>query len=205
MHYDRPLQYPEGSAQAEWSDQGGSKLGEVKEKLTEKTQAATEQVKEKLSRAGDVAREKAGMLKERAGEKLQAVRERAGELGQRVGERTREMYAHTRERVATTAEERPLELGLVCLAAGVIAGLALRTPRAVHRMAGPTADELRRRTREAGREMMDKGRRVAQAAMSAAKDEAEAQGLTPEGMRQEITEGNQSGSQINDPTVARPA
>src|SRR5687768_3863632 len=51
-HYDRPLDYPTTpGSEAGWSDQGGSKLGQVKDKLSEKASAATEQVKEKLSHA----------------------------------------------------------------------------------------------------------------------------------------------------------
>ena len=37
----------------------------------------------------------------------------------------------------------------VALAAGLMAGLAMRTPAAVNRKIGPTADRLRQRTREA--------------------------------------------------------
>jgi ElaB/YqjD/DUF883 family membrane-anchored ribosome-binding protein len=213
LHYDRPLDYPPG--ESKWAEQGSSKFGEMKENLSDKAHEAADTVKDKLSHAGDVAREKA-----------QHMKERAGELGHRVSERTREAYEHTRERVATTAEQHPLELGLVCLAAGVIAGLAMPTPNAVNRSIGPAADRLRERTREAGREMMDKGKHVAEAALHAVKDEAEAQGLTPENLRGKATEvaergmeagretarregltpeGNQSGSQLNDPTVARPA
>src|SRR4051812_44265892 len=124
-HYDRPLEYPEGYTGAEFSDQGGSKLGEVKDKIAEKASAASEQVKEKLSQVGETAREKVGMLRDRAGEKLQAVKQRASEVGAKVKDTTREAYTKTRERVVTTADQHPLEVGLVALATGVIVGLAL--------------------------------------------------------------------------------
>lgn len=227
MHYDRPLQYPpilEG-AEAEWSDQGGSKLGAMKDKIADKASAAKENVKEKLSNVGEAAREKAGALKERAGEKLHAAKERAGEMTARMRDGTRHVYARTRERVVTTADQRPLEVGLVALAAGVLVGLALPTPGPVNRTVGATADRLRDRTRQAGTEILEKGKRVAQAAVSAVKDEANAQGLTPERLREKATavaerakeageqaaqqeglspEGNQSGSQMSDPSGARP-
>lgn len=214
-HYDRPLDYPPSEAGSQWSDQGGSKLGHMKDSLAEKTHHAADQVKEKLSHVGDVAREKAHQL-----------RERAGEFGHRVGERTRQAYDRTRDRVATTADHHPLESGLACLAFGIIAGLALPTPNAVNRRIGPTADRLRDRTREAGSEMLQKGKRVAQAAVSAMKQEAQSQGLTPENLREQAgqvaqratdagkqaarkeglsPEANQSGSQVNDPAAARPA
>jgi ElaB/YqjD/DUF883 family membrane-anchored ribosome-binding protein len=172
-HYDRPLDYPATpGSEAEWSDQGGSKLGQIKGKLTEKTSAASSQVKEKLSHAGEAAREKMG-----------ALRGRAEDARSRVGDTTRQAYSRSRDRVLTTAEHHPLEVGLVALAAGLMTGLAMRTPEAVNRKLGPTADRLRERTREAGAEMIEKGKRVAEAAASAVKDEAEAQGLTGEELR----------------------
>lgn len=220
-HYDRPLDYPASleGAEAEWSDQGGSKLGQMKDKLADKAAGATEQVKEKLSNAGEAVREKAGALKERAGEKLQAVKQRAGEMSARVRDGTREAYTRTRERVVTTADQHPLEVGLVALAAGVLVGLALPTPGPVDRTVGATADRLRDRTKQAATETFEKGKRVAQAAFSAVKDEAQAQGLTPERLREKAgaladrakeagqqtakqeglpTPGNQSGSQMTD-------
>jgi ElaB/YqjD/DUF883 family membrane-anchored ribosome-binding protein len=227
IHYDRPLEYPQNvGSESDWSDQGGSKLRDAKDKLAEKASSAAEGVKEKLSHVGDAARQKVGALRERAGEKLQTVKARAGEMTDKVREGTREAYTRTRERVVTTADQHPIEVGLVALAAGLIAGLALPTPNAVNRSVGATADRLRSRTREAGAEMLEKGKRVAQAAVTAVKDEAQAQGLTPERLREQtqqvadrgmdagkqaaqqegLTPGAQcaTGTQPNDPSVARP-
>ena len=222
-HYDRPLDYPSSSATGEtWSEEGESKFGAMKSKLTEKASAAGEQVKEKLSHASEAARER-----------MNALRGRAGEMSSRMRESTRHAYARSRERVVATAETHPLEVGLVALAAGLMVGLAMRTPAAVNRKLGPAADRLRERTREAGAEMLEKGKRVAQAAASAVKDEAEAQGLTPEALKEKasavanrareageetaeregLTQGGQGSTQSNpptyqpasDPSVARPA
>jgi ElaB/YqjD/DUF883 family membrane-anchored ribosome-binding protein len=217
-HYDRPLDYPSTPAsEAGWSEQGGSKLGQVKDKLADKASTATEQVKERLSQAGDTAREK-----------MYALRGRAGDVTSRVKDSTRQAYARSRDRVAATADHHPLEIGLVALAAGLMAGLAMRTPNAVNRRVGPTADRLRERTREAGAEVLEKGKRVAEAAASAVKEEADAQGLTPERLRQQAgaiaerareagkesaqREGLARGNETNpsnvsgsDPSIARPA
>jgi hypothetical protein len=116
----------------------------------------------------------------------QAAKQKAAQ----IGERASQTYDRTRQRVATTAEQHPLEVGLACLATGLIAGLALPTPGPIQRRIGPAAERLRERTKEAGREMMAKGRHVAQAAVGAAKEEAKAQGLTP-GMKPQ-NDGNQS-------------
>jgi ElaB/YqjD/DUF883 family membrane-anchored ribosome-binding protein len=226
-HYDRPLEYTTPGSQTDyttpgsetqWSEQGGSKLGAMKDKIADKASAATEKVKEKLSNAGEVAREK-----------MSALQSRAGEMTSRVRDTTREAYTRTRERVSTTADQHPLEVGLVALAAGLIAGLAMPTPNAVNRKIGPAADRLRDRTREAGREMLEKGKHVAEAAATALKDEAQAQGLTPDRLRDKAaavvdrakeagqqtaqregmttSPGNQSATAYpggSDPSVARP-
>jgi ElaB/YqjD/DUF883 family membrane-anchored ribosome-binding protein len=223
-HYDRPLEYPPSSgAVSDWSDQGESKLGEIKDKLSDKAASATGQVKEKLAHAGETAREKIDELKGRAGEASARMRESTA----RMRESSRDAYARSRDRVVATAEHHPLEVGLVALAAGLMAGLAMRTPDAVNRRIGPTADRLRQRTREAGSEMLEKGKRVAEAAAGAVKDEAEAQGLTPEALREKAaavadraretgkqtaeregltgSESNPSYPSSSDPSVARPA
>ena len=221
LHYDRPLEYPSKTdaevPTSDWNEQGESKLGEIKDTISEKASSAKEKVKEKISHAGEAARAKLG-----------AIQERAGEMTERVRDTTREAYSRTRERVTTTADQHPLEVGLVALAAGLIAGLAMPTPNAVNRKIGPAADRLRDRTRQAGTEMLEKGKRVAEAAATAVKEEAQAQGLTPEALRDKATavadrareagkqtaeqEGLTPGSETNpscppgsNPSVARPA
>ena len=166
--YDRPLDYPasstigpgdesnyESAEPTEFASGASGKLGEVKNKIVEKASHAKEQVKETLSHVGEQARD----------------------LSSRVQDGARQAYSRGRERVAATTREHPLEVGLVCLALGVVAGLALPTPEKARQLAGPTVDRLRERTRKAGSELLDKGQRIAQAAAAAARDEARAQGL----------------------------
>lgn len=174
LHVDRPLEYPAPTSDVDGSGFGET-LSEVKDTLAAKASSAKDQVKEKLGSVGEKAREK-----------FQNVKESASELGARAKERTREVYRKSKDRVVETADRHPLELGLACLAVGAIAGLALPTPQKVHRVAGPTVDRLRDRTRQAGREAVEKSRRVARAATDAAKEEAEAQGLTLNRLREQI-------------------
>jgi hypothetical protein len=142
-----------------------------------------------------------------------------------VRDKTKETYEQTKDRVVETADEHPLEVGLIALAAGLIAGLALPTPNAVNRTVGPAADRLRERTRQAGADVVRKGKRVAEAAVTAVKDEAKAQGLTPERLREKagavaeraqeagseaaeregLTSGSEPSGKAGDPSVARPA
>ncbi|MEO7413764.1 MAG: DUF3618 domain-containing protein [Opitutaceae bacterium] len=189
--YDRPLDYsssdavrgfgeaeetgfPAGGFGENYGENSGqSKLQQVKVGLQEKASEATQQVKEKLSNVGDQVRQKSQM-----------VGQRAREVGARVQARTREVYVRTRERVTTTADQHPLEVGIACLAAGVAVGLAVPTAPPLNRVAGPTMDRLRQRTRDASGELLEKGKRVVNAAGSALKTEAEQQGLTFENLRQ---------------------
>lgn len=174
-YLDRPLEYPSGRDSSSGGN-GGSKLAHLKEEVGEKAAAVGEQVKEKLADAGTAMQQT-----------YETAKARAGEMTDRVRERTAEAYTRTRDRVVTTAQEHPLEVGLVGLAAGLIAGLLLPTPDVVHRSVGGAADRLRDRARESGSEMLAKGKRVAQAAVSAVKDEAQAQGLTPERLREQAS------------------
>lgn len=188
-HIDRPLDYPStvgtGISEAGWSAPETSKFGEMKESASQK-----------LSQAKESARHKFDELRHTAQDKMQAAKDRAGEIGSRVKEQTGEAYSRTRDRVTTTADQHPLELGLVCLATGLVAGLLVPTADVVNRRLGPTADRLRDRSREAGHEMMEKGKRVADAAVSAVKEEAEAQGLTAE------TIGDKASAVVNRATEA---
>ena len=189
LHYDRPLEYPSATTGENWSEnQGESKLQHAKDALKQKAASAKETVKEKMSTLGDRTREKAGQL-----------RARAGELGSEVKDRTRQAYAKTRDSVVSTADRHPLEVGLTCLAVGVLAGLLIPTPSPVNRTIGPAADRLRQRTRETGAEMLEKGKRVARAAADAVKHEAEAQGLTPDRLRNEARNiGERAGEAAKD-------
>ena len=176
------------------------------------------QAKEKLSNLGNQAKAKASSLTAKGRETLGSARERASEMGHRAQQRSREVYDRTRERVASTTNQHPLEVGLGFLALGVIAGLAMPTPRAVSRRLAPAAGRLR----EASTELVEKGKRVAKAATEAARVESKTQGLTVERVRDEAKavaqrageaakqtakeEGFKVGNtEPTDPTSARPS
>lgn len=258
MHYDRPLEYPGtlassqsgldfgsstgssmgaassygGSSSYEGmqgaTDDAGSKLQDMKNAMADKASAAKEQVKEKFGDLSQAAKSKLQNVKQKASEVGSRVKERASQIGSQVGDRTRQVYTQSRERVVQTADQHPLPVGLGCLAAGILIGLAIPTPNPVNRIAGPTVDRLRNRTKDAGRDMMQKGRRVVEAATEAARDEAQSQGLTIDRLRQSgekvaqrageaasdaaqaegirLDSGNQrAGAEPADPSAARPA
>jgi ElaB/YqjD/DUF883 family membrane-anchored ribosome-binding protein len=154
--------------------------------LQQKAGSMAAQAKDKLSDLGSQARDKLSDMGDRGRETFDSVRNRAGEIGQQVQQRGREIYSQTRERVVSTAQQHPLEVGLGCLAIGLIAGLALPTPERVHRSLGPTVDRLRTRTREVGADYLEKGKKVAQAAAAAAKEAAQSQGLTLDRFKEQV-------------------
>ena len=138
-------------------------------------------------RTGDVLepraglKEKAAQIQERskealhaAGAKIQEVGGQVRESAHELGDRSRRLYREGRQRVASTIEQRPLESGLVCLALGLVAGLALPTSPRLRQTVAPRARQLRQRAGD----MVERGRVVIHRAAEAAKTEAEAQGFS---------------------------
>ena len=149
-----------------------SKFEDLKDSVRDKANRAKEQIQQTASELGDKVRQK-----------TQAVRDRASE----IKERGRQALTHGRDRVVQTANKFPVELGLGVLALGVVAGLAIRTPEKVNQVLGPRVDRVRDRAREAGRDLVNRGKNVVQAAAKAAQQEAEAQGLSPEALREKAS------------------
>jgi hypothetical protein len=140
---------------------------------------------------GERLREKAGQLRERsreavasARERLHTAGERAGALKARVRTRSQVLLRQGRQRVTSTIDQHPLESGLACLALGVILGIALPTSQRVRSKVAPGARQLRDKSRE----MIERGRNVARTAAHAAREEAEAQGLTPRALSEKATQ-----------------
>lgn len=192
--------YPEGFAST-------GETGEETGGLGDKASMVAGQAKEKFSELGDKARHQMATVRERGREKLDTAREKLGRMTAGVQARSHELYATTRQRVVTTADQHPLEVALGCLAAGVIIGLALPTPAVVNRKLGPRVDQLRDRTRAAGSELLEKGKRVVEAATHAAKVEAKTQGLSVaklrgEGGRAQEENANAAGGSTSNESVA---
>jgi hypothetical protein len=156
-------------------------------------------------RASDAAHrvgERASELRDRAKEAGASAKERAEALGARTGERLSEAGDRLRRRAGQTGasarrygrrakesafqalSEHPLVLGAFGLAVGAALGGALPPSETEDKIMGKASDRLQRRAAEAGREQLAKVREAAGAAYDAARDEAEAQGLTPEAARE---------------------
>lgn len=151
----------------------GSKLSDAKETIRNKASQAKDQIQQKASELGDRVRQGA-----------ESVKQRAAQLGSQVQERGRQVYERSREQVSATVNQHPLEVGLGVLAVGIVAGLAIPTPQKVNQVVGPRVDRLRDQARERGRDLVNRGRNVVQAAARAAREEADSQGLSPDALRE---------------------
>ena len=80
-----------------------------------------------------------------------------------------------------TLQDQPLVLGAFGLAVGAAIGAALPATATEDEWMGDTRDRLKNRAERLSREQLEKARAAGQAAYEAALEEAERQGLTPEG------------------------
>ena len=76
--------------------------------------------------------------------------------------------------------ENPLAMGALAVATGAAVGLAIPQSTREHEAMGVARDNLVETVQEKAQEAQQKVQRVAEEAQSAAKDEAENQGLTNE-------------------------
>ena len=150
---------------------------------------AAERTREGLREAGEGVRETVGDARAGVGRFARGARDQAVGMGAGVARRARRTGAQARhygERARAgfleTLHRQPLVLGAVGLAIGAAIGAALPASRREDELMGDTSDQLRRRVRAAGREEYAKAKATAGAAYTAAQDEAEAQGLSSEGL-----------------------
>jgi hypothetical protein len=79
--------------------------------------------------------------------------------------------------------QQPLALGVIGVAIGAGLAAALPTTQVEAQFMGEASDELKTRARELAAEGADRAQDAAKRALEAAADEAERQGLTPEGLK----------------------
>jgi ElaB/YqjD/DUF883 family membrane-anchored ribosome-binding protein len=166
---DVPYDYPSSDISGAPSVFSGDTGDEQQNKLRN----MKEQVSSKVGAAGERLRHRTEEMKARYREQAQYLRERM-----------QSGYSTARQQISSTVERHPLESGMACLALGVIAGLLIPPPRAVRERVAPAAERLRQRAREAGQDLVERGKQVAHAAAEAVREEAEHQGLTPEALKQ---------------------
>ena len=162
----------------------GSKFRSAGSQLKRKAARMKERAAESIHGAREGAAERTEMLRQRAAEKKEYYRAMAAERAAYLKERAGQRYHDGVEALKHTAHEHPLGLGLGFLALGVVAGMLLPSTRREDELVGPARDRLVHRTRSMAEEAARRGKQVARTAVETAKTEAQAQGLTPEALKE---------------------
>lgn len=139
------------------------------------------------SRAGETASGTASAVRNRASSMAETVSEqtrRAGSQASWAARRTRSQAARAGRNVQRGflefVEEQPLVVGAIGVAVGAALGALLPRTETEDRWVGPARDRVRDEAARAGREQYEKATHVAEKAYESAKEEADAQGLTPQ-------------------------
>ena len=171
-----------------------AQLGSESPGMKARIQAQASGAKERAQQKARQLAGKASELSDRAKQGIHSLKERTAHATAEARQRTRDLAVRTKHQVTHAAQEHPLETGLTCLAVGLVAGLLAPTPQRIRREVEPVAQRIKERAREAGQDLVQRGKRVVAAASDAARAEGEKQGLTPEAMMQrERTRGDTAG------------
>lgn len=163
-------------------DEGEGRLSAAKHKVQDVAGSAREKV-------GDAV----GTAREKVGDAADWTKEHALDLGHRAKGQARALKgkAKYQARRAKTGlwqslEDNPLMVGAATLAVGVIAGLLIPETEKENELMGETRDRLVEEVKEAGQEVLEKGKHVAEAVADKVKDEVKGAGLTPEGVAEKV-------------------
>lgn len=171
------------------SDAASGVLSAVKDKWHEVADGARDALGSATESLGDAA----DWTKEQASDLGHQVADKASTLGQQAKEQVSELGSQAKRQVRRarlgfwqTMEEKPLLVGAATLAVGVLAGFLLPSTDREDELMGETRDHLLDEVKEAGQQALDKGKHVAGAVVDKVKEEAQHQGLTPEGMADKV-------------------
>lgn len=164
-----------GYAGPDYDEESGGRLSDLKDKVKDAAGSAKDAVSGAGHKVGDKVGDAADWTKEHALDLGHRAKDQAYTLRGKAGTQAR------RARIGfwQTMEENPLMVGAATLALGVIAGLAIPSTRKEDELMGETRDRLVDEVKEAGHDVMEKGKHVAEAVVDKVKDEAQSQGLTP--------------------------
>ena len=148
---------------------GSGMAGQAKEAL----HSAAESARDKASAAAGTVSDWASS----AGESARDAADRTREYAAGASEQVRRGYESGKRYLERGLDEYPLAMGAAALAVGVLTGLLLPETRAENRAMGERSDELKDKAKQAGREIVDRGKEVVEATGEAVKNEAAAQGV----------------------------
>ena len=162
--YDATQDYPPRYEETESSGASpGQALGRARDRVGETTTQAQQ-------RAGQVA----SQAQDKAGQVVSQAQERAS----RLGNQARYQAQRASGGFQRALRENPLTVGALAAGLGAAVGLAIPATEKEHEVMGEARDTLVEKAQEKAQDAQQKVQRVAEEAQSAAKDEADNQGLT---------------------------
>ncbi len=165
-----------GTSPGDWEVKSGSHLPERLRHALDRSRSRASEARDKVRSAGERMRE----MGHAGGERLSHLGHDLRSGGRRVGEYGQRMWHELEEQWY----EHPLVMGALAFGIGAAVAVALPSTRREEELVGGPARDLMERARETGAEYYERAKEVARSAthagMDAAREEAEAQGLTRE-------------------------
>jgi ElaB/YqjD/DUF883 family membrane-anchored ribosome-binding protein len=143
-----------GTSETSWEDEDAMSFGDnrsLRNRVGEYASTARETVGEYASTARETVGEYASTARETAGEYAGAARERA----RRAAERARDAASSARSSANDFAQENPLAVGAIALAAGIAIGLAVPATEAENRTMGEARDRAWERATQAAADIKE--------------------------------------------------
>jgi len=181
-------QYPQNTSYARqqygsnYGSQGGG-VGDVASRAGEKVGDVVGGAGDKVGQVAGAAGDKVGQVVGAAGDVVGAAGEKVGQ----VGDQAQYKAEQATDWFQRSLRENPLAVGAVAAALGVAVGLMLPETQQEHQMMGQARDNLLDKAQNVVQDTVDKVQRVAGEAQNTIKQEAQNQGLTPEGMQQSMS------------------
>lgn len=132
-----------------------------------------DQAQDKLGQVTDKAQQVGGQLQDQA----QQVGGQLQDQAQRVADQAQYQASRAKGWLERTMDENPLAVGLVAVAAGALAGMAVPETDQERQWMGPARDQLVDKAQDIAQDTASKAQRVAEQATNAAKNEAKNQNL----------------------------
>ncbi len=168
-------EHPDGHA-SRLDEARGKVLGVARE-TSDTAQSYGQKIKEAMASAKQSVRETTHDLTAHASDAAGNLGDRAQRGGAAVQQGVGNMAQSTREALASVTSN-PFVLGAVAAIVGIVAGSLIPTSDEEQHALGATADRLRSAGRDLAQDVVDRGGRVANEALGAVKDSAQAHGLT---------------------------
>ena len=156
-----------GDKAAEWSEKARANAAELQEKTRERMQS----IQTRMAEAGEEARRR-----------IEQARNVAWRRARRTGTAAAAQARSAARRAGDFFEHYPLSVVAIGVAAGAALGTSLPETRRENRLMGSTSDRVKSQAGSAVRHEVERAGHAAAAARDAALAEAQAQGLTGEGL-----------------------